>query len=191
VKDNRIMKILLLADVYKQGVAGEVVTVADGYARNYLIPKKLAVPATPAELKKAEQLRATAAARKAELEGRLNELGRQIDGTELVFGRRAAVTGKLFGSVTTTDIADALREKTGIDINRRRISVAAIRELGYFPTPVRLGSESSPTLHIHVVREEEAADFLANRKAEAERAAAAAAAKAAEPAPEAEAAPAE
>jgi large subunit ribosomal protein L9 len=123
------MKIPLLTDVYMQGGTGKVVIVADGYARNYLISKKLAVPATPNELKKAEQLRATAAARKAEMEGRLDELGRQIDGVELVSGRRAAVTGKLFGSVTTTDIAEALRVKSGIDINRRRISVAAIREL--------------------------------------------------------------
>ncbi|MBL8120391.1 MAG: 50S ribosomal protein L9, partial [Anaerolineae bacterium] len=107
------MKVLLLSDVYKQGVAGEVVEVADGYARNYLIPKKLAAKATPNELKKAENLRATAAARKAELDGRLNELARQIDGVELVFGRRAANTGKLFGSVTTTDIAEALQAKTG------------------------------------------------------------------------------
>ncbi len=103
------MKVILLADVYKQGVAGEVVVVADGYARNYLIPKQLAAKATPAELAKADRLRETAAARKAELEGRLNDLARQIDGVELVFGRRAANTGKLFGSVTTTEIADALR----------------------------------------------------------------------------------
>ncbi|MBN8619938.1 MAG: 50S ribosomal protein L9 [Anaerolineae bacterium] len=155
------MKVLLLSDVYKQGVAGEVVEVADGYARNYLIPKKLAAKATPNELKKAENLRATAAARKAELDGRLNELARQIDGVELVFGRRAANTGKLFGSVTTTDIAEALQAKTGIDINRRRISQQALREIGTFFIPVRLGTESSPTLKIVVVREDELADYLA------------------------------
>jgi len=135
--------------------------VADGYARNYLIPKKLAAKATPNELKKAENLRATAAARKAELDGRLNELARQIDGVELVFGRRAANTGKLFGSVTTTDIAEALQAKTGIDINRRRISQQALREIGTFFIPVRLGTESSPTLKIVVVREDELADYLA------------------------------
>ncbi|MEZ4670011.1 MAG: 50S ribosomal protein L9 [Anaerolineae bacterium] len=155
------MKVLLLADVYKQGVAGEVVEVADGYARNYLMPKKLATKATPNELKKAENLRATAAARKAELEDRLNDLARQIDGVELVFGRRAAITGKLFGSVTTSEIADALNEKTGIDINRRRISQQALREIGTFMVPVRLGSEFSPTLKIVVVREDELASYLA------------------------------
>ncbi|MBA3871564.1 MAG: 50S ribosomal protein L9 [Anaerolineae bacterium] len=159
------MKLLLLSDVYKQGVAGEVVDVADGYGRNYLIPKKLAVKATPGELKKAEGLRATAAARKAELEDRLNDLARQIDGVELVFGRRAANTGKLFGSVTTSDLAEALNKKTGIDINRRRISQQALREIGTFNVPVRLGSEMSPTLKVVVVREADLADYLAGKTA--------------------------
>ena len=157
------MKLLLLSDVYKQGVSGEVVDVADGYGRNYLIPKKLAVKATAGELKKAEGLRATAAARKAELEDRLNDLARQIDGVELVFGRRAANTGKLFGSVTTSDLAEALNKKTGIDINRRRISQQALREIGTFHVPVRLGSEMSPTLKIVVVREDDLADYLAGK----------------------------
>jgi large subunit ribosomal protein L9 len=157
------MKLLLLSDVYKQGVAGEVVDVADGYGRNYLIPKKLAVKATVGELKKAEGLRATAAARKAELEDRLNDLARQIDGVELVFGRRAANTGKLFGSVTTTDLAEALHKKSGIDINRRRISQQALREIGTFHVPVRLGTEISPTLKVVVVREDDLADYLAGK----------------------------
>jgi large subunit ribosomal protein L9 len=162
------MKVLLLSDIYKQGVAGEVVEVSDGYARNYLIPKKLAAKATPNELKKAEKLRETAAARKSELEGRLNDLARQIDGVELVFGRRAANTGKLFGSVTTSDIADALNAKTGIDINRRRISQQALRELGSYDIPVRLGTEISPNLKVFVVREDEVKSFLASRQAAAE-----------------------
>lgn len=157
------MKVILLADVYKQGVAGEVVEVADGYARNYLIPKQLAAKATPAELAKAEKLRETASARKSELEGRLNDLARQIDGVELVFGRRAANTGKLFGSVTTSEIADALREKTGIDINRRRIAQQALREVGTFDIPVRLGTEISPMLRVIVLREEELAAYLASQ----------------------------
>jgi large subunit ribosomal protein L9 len=157
------MKVILLSDIYKHGVAGEVVDVADGFARNYLIPKKLAAPATEGELKRAEKLRATADARKAELDHRLNDLARQIDGVELVFGRRAANTGKLFGSVTTSDIADALREKTGVDINRRRISQQALRELGRFDIPVRLGTEFSPTLKVTVVREDEVQAYLAGK----------------------------
>ena len=159
------MKVILLSDVYKHGVAGEVIEVADGFARNWLLPKNLAKKATPGALKQADNLRAQAATRRAALDERLNELGRQIDGVELFFGRRASPTGKLFGSVTTTEIADALNEKTGIDINRRRISQTALREIGTHDVPVRLGSDVSPVLKITIVREEEFARFMEARAA--------------------------
>lgn len=177
------MKVVLLADVYKHGVAGEVVEVADGFARNWLLPKKLAVKANPSELKKLEALRAASAARKAALEGRLNDLAHQIDGVELLFGRRASPTGKLFGSVTTSEIAEALLQKTGIDINRRRISQTALREIGTHEVPVRIGSETSPMLKVVIVREEDfarasAAPAEAEAIVEAELAAAEAATEA-------------
>lgn len=162
------MKVLLLSDVYKHGVAGEIVDVSDGFARNWLMPKKLAVKATPGALKQAANLREKAEARRAQLDERLNDLARQIDGTELVFARRASPTGRLFGSVTTTEIAEALNEKTGIDINRRRISQQALRDVGTHEVPVRLGSETSPTLKIVIVREEEYARFLREREAAAQ-----------------------
>ncbi len=156
------MKVILLADVYKHGVAGEVINVSDGFARNWLLPKKLASKATPGALRQAETLRAQAATRRAALDNRLNELARQIDGVELFFGRRASPTGKLFGSVTTTEIADELNKKTGIDINRRRISQMQLREIGTHEVPIRLGSESSPVLRVTIMREDEYANFLAN-----------------------------
>jgi large subunit ribosomal protein L9 len=165
------MKVILLQTVYKHGVAGEVIDVADGFARNYLIPKKLAVQATPGELKKMEKLRESAALRKSELDTMLNQLARQIDGVELIFGRRASPTGKLFGSVTTSEIAEALNAKTGIDINRRRISQTQLREVGTHMVPVRLGTDSSPQLKVTIVREEELSKVLAQRAAEAEQAA--------------------
>lgn len=155
------MKVILLDYVYKHGVAGEVIDVADGFARNYLIPRKLAVKATAGELKRAQALREQAAARRAALDDRLNELARLIDGVELVFGRRAAVTGKLFGSVTTQEIADSLYAKTGVDINRRRVSQQPLREIGSHSVPVRLGNEMSPVLKVTIVREEELAQYLA------------------------------
>lgn len=161
------MKVILLEYVYKHGVAGEVINVADGFARNYLIPRGLAVQATPGELKRAQKLREQAAARRAALDKQLNELARLIDGVELVFGRRAAVTGKLFGSVTTQEIAQALFEKTGVDINRRRISQQPLREVGTHDVPVRLGTEMSPTLKVTIVPEQELADYLAAQAGEA------------------------
>ncbi len=149
------MKVILLADVYKHGVAGEIIEVSDGFARNWLLPQSLAKKATPGALRQAETLRSQAAARRAALDHRLNELARQIDGVELFFGRRASPTGKLFGSVTTSEIAEELNRTTGIDINRRRISQTALREVGTHEVPVRLGSETSPVLRVTVVREEE------------------------------------
>ncbi|MFN8372431.1 MAG: 50S ribosomal protein L9 [Anaerolineae bacterium] len=165
------MKVILLSDIYKQGVAGEIVDVKDGYARNYLFPKKLAVKATEGELKRASKLREQSAARRAQMENRLNELARQIDGVELFFERRASPTGKLFGSVTTTEIADALNAKTGIDINKRRISSNMPRETGTHSIPVRLGTEMAPALLITIVREGELKGYLASREAEAKKAA--------------------
>lgn len=161
------MKVILLEYVYKHGVAGEVIDVADGFARNFLIPRGLAVKATEGEMKRAQKLREQAVMRRAELDQRLNDIARQIDGVELVFGRRAAVTGKLFGSVTTAEIAQALMEKTGADINRRRISQQALREIGTHDVPVRLGNEISPILKVTIVPEQELAAYLAAQSSEA------------------------
>ncbi len=158
------MKVILLDYVYKHGVAGEVIDVADGFARNFLIPKRLAVKATEGELKRAVKLRQQAAAKRAALDQRLNDLAREIDGVELIFGRRAAPTGKLFGSVTTQEIADELFKVSGVDINRRRISQQQLREIGTHSVPVRLGNEISPNLRVIIVREEELGEFLRKRE---------------------------
>jgi large subunit ribosomal protein L9 len=165
------MKVILLSYVYKHGVEGEVIDVADGYARNFLIPKGLAVQATEGELKRAKKLREQAVIKRAQLDERMNELARVIDGVEIVFGRRAASTGKLFGSVTTQEIADELLKKTGVDINRRRISQQQLREVGTHSVPVRLGNEISPNIKVTIVREEELVDYLAKLNAPAEEAA--------------------
>jgi large subunit ribosomal protein L9 len=162
------MKVILLQDIYKTGVAGEVVDVAAGFARNYLIPRKMAKQASQGSLKEHANLMTQVEARRAQYDNMLNDLARQIDGVELIFERRASNTGTLYGSVTTQDIANALDAKTSIDINRRRISQQPIRELGKFDIPVRLGNEISPNLKIIVIRDGELEDFLAARaKAEA------------------------
>ncbi len=158
------MDVILLQDLYKHGVAGEVVKVADGFARNYLIPRKMAIKASKSALRQTEAVRQNVEARKAQYSNMLNDLARQIDGVELIFGRRAASTGKLFGSVTTQEIADALDGKTGVDLNRRRISQQSLREIGTHHVPVRLGSEISPTLVITIVPEDELQEFLAARE---------------------------
>jgi large subunit ribosomal protein L9 len=157
------MKVILTADVYKHGVTGELVSVADGFARNYLIPKKMAIPATQGNLKRVEELRTQAVQNRAVYNDKVNAAARQIDGVELVFGVKAGNNNKLYGSITSQMIKDALMSKTGLDINRRRISERPIRELGRYDVPVRMG-EVSPTLKIVVLREEEVATYLSAGK---------------------------
>ena len=158
------MQVILLQDLYKHGVAGEVVKVANGFARNYLIPRKIAMQATTSTLRQTETIRQNVEARKAQYNNMLNELAHQIDGVELIFGRRAASTGKLFGSVTTQEIADELDRVTSVDINRRRISQQSLREVGTHRVPVRLGTEIAPTLTISIVPEDDLPEFLAARE---------------------------
>ena len=153
------MKVILTADVYKHGVTGEIVSVADGFARNYLLPKKMAIPATQLNMKKMEDLRAQAVLNRAVYSDKVNTAARQIDGVELIFGVKAGNNNKLYGSITSQMIKDALLSKTGLDINRRRISERPIRELGRYDVPVRMG-EVSPTLKIVVLREEEVTAYL-------------------------------
>lgn len=159
------MKIILLSDVYNHGVAGEVVDVADGFARNYLIPKGMATQATQGALRKHANIRERSEARRAEYEGMLNDLGHQIDGTDLIFFRRAANTGKLFGSVTTQDIAESLDAATGVDINRRRVSQQPLRDVGLYQVPVRLGSDVSPVLNVRIIAEDERVEYEKQRAA--------------------------
>lgn len=162
------MKVILLQYVYKTGVAGEVVNVADGYARNYLIPRGIAKAATKGALKSHQKLTQQVDARRNALDNQLNEIAHRIDGVELIFERRASPTGTLYGSVTTQEVADALLAETGDDINRRRISQQALRELGEFDVTVRLGNEISPTLRVVIVREGETEEYLRLREAAAE-----------------------
>lgn len=158
------MQVILLQDLYNHGVAGEVVKVAPGFARNFLIPRKIAIKATDSALRETENIRESVEARKAQYNNMLNDLARQIDGVELIFGRRAASTGKLFGSVTTQEIVEELDKKTSVDLNRRRISQQGLREVGTHQVAVRLGSEISPTLTVTIVPEDELSDFLAARE---------------------------
>jgi len=168
------MKVILLQSIYKHGVAGEVVDVAAGFARNFLIPRGIAKKATDTVLAEHQELMTQAQARRDEFEDMLNSLARRIDGTELIFERRASPTGTLYGSVTTQDIADKLMEVTAddplgaVDINRRRISQQSIRELGQTQIPVRIGTDISPELTVIVVREGELEDFLVAREAAGE-----------------------
>jgi large subunit ribosomal protein L9 len=172
------MKVILTEYVYKHGVAGEVVNVADGFARNWLIPRKLAIPATKDNLAKMGDLRAKAAENRASINAQISDAASKINGVELVFTAKAGSNNKLYGSVTNQMIKDAIQDKTGVDINRRRISERAIRELGIFDVPVRMG-EISPVVRVVVLRDEELNAYNAAKAAAAQAAADAAATAAA------------
>ncbi len=150
------MRVILIDDVYNQGVAGEVVDVADGYARNYLLPQGFAVKATPGALKQAEKLRKDAKARRARIYNELQSMAEQVEGVELFFPMKAGTTGKLYGSVTMGDIAEALQEKLGFEFDKRRIGEGrSLRELGEHTVKVRLASDLTPAIKAIIHREGE------------------------------------
>ena len=151
------MKVLLLKDVYKLGHAGDVKKVADGYGRNYLIPHGFATLATPVSIKQAETLRQNAAIARAKLNAELAGVAEKLNGLTLTFAVRASETGKLYGSVTTTQLSEEIKRATGLDIERRNIVSQPLRALGEFKIPVRLTSDLIPTVKVIVHREGEAA----------------------------------
>ena len=151
------MKVLLLKDVYKLGHAGDVKKVADGYGRNYLIPHGFATLATPVSIKQAETLRQNAAIARAKLNAELAGVADKLNALLLTFAVRASETGKLYGSVTTTQLSEEIKKATGLDIERRNIVSQPLRALGEFKIPVRLTSDLIPTVKVIVHREGEAA----------------------------------
>ncbi len=154
------MKVILKEYIYKHGVAGDVVNVANGFARNYLIPRGLATKVTPAALEENERLIEQAKVNRKRLIAMESEAAANIDGVELVFGMKAGKNNKLYGSVTTRDIADAILEKTGVDIDRRRVSERPLRELGMHDVPVRISAQASPVIKVVILREEEVQPYL-------------------------------
>jgi large subunit ribosomal protein L9 len=152
------MKVLLKEDVENLGYAGEVHTVADGYGRNYLIPKGMAVIAKPGVLKQADIWRKKAEARRAEMRAEHEALSEKIESTKLTFIARAGSTGKLYGSITTTMITDSLNETLGTEIDRRKVGTEPLRQLGEHKVIVRLSSDFQP--HVTVFIESEDGDVV-------------------------------
>lgn len=164
------MKVLLLQDVYKLGRAGDVKKVADGYGRNYLLPQGLAVLATPGALKQVEQIRSQAAATRSALNQELSGVAEQLADVMLTFPAKAGETGKLYGSITTQMIADALQEKVGVEIDRRQLDTQPLRTLGEHKVLVRLTMDLVPEVTVLVYREGESPEQFRASLAEAEAA---------------------
>jgi large subunit ribosomal protein L9 len=150
------MKVLLTKDVYKLGRAGDIKKVADGYGRNYLLPQGLAVIATAGAIKQAEKIRGQAEITRAQLNSELKDLASHINGLTVVFAGKAGETGKLYGSITTQDVATAIQEKTRYEVKKGQIDMQPIRNLGEFTAHVRLTMDLVPEVKIVVHREGEA-----------------------------------
>lgn len=144
------MKVLLKEDVDKLGYAGEVHDVADGYGRNYLLPRGLAVLATSGVLKQAAAWRAQAEARRAERRALHEELTDKINDIHLVFRAKAGETGRLYGSVTMMDVADRLNEELGTEIDRRKFDSDSLRELGEHRVTIHLDRDFHPQLLVYI-----------------------------------------
>ena len=149
------MKVIFLQDVPKVARAGEIKEVANGYGRNFLIPQKLALLAKPGATSLAEiQLKMEARAQ-AQIEAGLVELARQLDGKEITLKARSGAKDRLYGSITTADIATELQNSAGLVVDKRKIELAEpIRQLGSYEVDVRLAKDIIPKIKVSVTEEE-------------------------------------
>jgi large subunit ribosomal protein L9 len=145
------MRIVLRDDVENLGKKGDMVEVADGYARNYLVPRGLALKATDGNQKQADAMRRNREARERREREAAEALAAQFEGRTITIKARAGGEGRLFGSVTSVDIAEAVQKQTGAEIDRRKIDLdEPLKELGGVDLAVRLHPDVLATLHIEV-----------------------------------------
>ncbi len=148
------MKVVLIDEAPGLGIAGDVRDVKDGYARNFLIPKGLAVLATPQELARADARRKAEVERRTKLNLEMESVGERLAEERVLIAVRVGPGGRLYGSVTATEIAEAVNEAMGVEIDRRAVQLAQpIRELGHHQTPVRLAPDVIPSVTITVYQE--------------------------------------
>src|SRR5262249_26935219 len=147
------MEVILREHVENLGRRGEIVKVADGYARNYLLPRKLALLATAGNRKQIEREREKFEAKEADEKRVADSLGQHLTNVEVVIARKVGETDALYGSVTTVDIADALAAK-GIEIERRKLQLPdPIKQIGEFNVPIKLHREVTAHVKVKVVAE--------------------------------------
>lgn len=146
------MKVILQEDVANLGTTGQVVNVADGYGRNYLLPRNLAVLADERNTRRTEHQQRLAAARQAKVLAAAKELATKISGTAVSIKRKAGDEDKLFGSVTNQDVQEALAAQ-GVEVDRRNIVLAEpIKNIGVFQVPVRVHKDVEATVKVYVIR---------------------------------------
>jgi large subunit ribosomal protein L9 len=148
------MQVILREDIEKVGLRGEVVDVAPGFARNYLLPRKLAEAASPGRVAEIEKLAAKRSQHEAQSFEQAQELVQKLESAELRFDVQAGETGTLFGSVTATEIADRVWETQRVRIDRRKLDLPeSIKRIGRYEVPVELFTDVNATLRLAVVPE--------------------------------------
>ena len=148
------MKVILKQDVKGHGKKDEIVEVSDGYARNYLLPRGLAVQATADNLNSARLVAKAKQARLEKEKEEARELAAKLDGCRVVIKAKAGSTGKLFGAITTAEISQAYKDQYDLDIDKKRIvQDEPIKQYGDYDLKCRLGSEITASLHITVTEE--------------------------------------
>ena len=146
------MQVILIQDVNNLGSANELVAVKNGYGRNYLIPQKYAIEASPSNLKQLEEKMKQLAKKEAKLLAEINSVIRVLQDGTLKIGAKTGTSGKIFGSVTTVQIARAIREQKGYEIDRRRIHIIdEIKELGTYKSKVDFGNGNETEVELEVV----------------------------------------
>jgi large subunit ribosomal protein L9 len=149
------MDVILREDIDKLGTRGQVVKVAAGYARNFLLPKRLAVPATESNRKIVEQERQAHVRREAKQKDEAQDLSKQLEGLTLTITQKAGENDQLFGSVTSKDVADALAARDFSAVDRRKIQLdEPIKQLGEYKVPVKLHKDVTVEITVVVVKEE-------------------------------------
>jgi large subunit ribosomal protein L9 len=148
------MQVILIQDVNNLGGSNEVVTVKNGYARNFLIPKKLAVEASPSNLKQLEERLKQIKKKEDKMMAEINKVIAALQSGPVSIGAKTGTSGKIFGSVTNVQVAKAIREQKGYEIDRRRIHlVDEIKELGNFKAKVDFGNGNETEIALDIVAE--------------------------------------
>lgn len=145
------MKVILLQDIPGSGKRDDIITVSDGYARNFLFPKKLAVESTPGAAKEIERKRAAEAAREAQRKAEAEEKARQLKGKIIKLPVKCGETGRLYGSITSAEITEQLKAQYGIDVDKKKLELeGTIRQVGDYEVKVKLYTGIVTTMTVHV-----------------------------------------
>ncbi|MBS1752876.1 MAG: 50S ribosomal protein L9 [Ferruginibacter sp.] len=148
------MQVILIQDVNNLGGANELVTVKNGYGRNYLIPQKFAIEASPSNIKMMEERKKQQAKKEAKLLAEINSVITVLKDGTIKIGAKTGTSGKIFGSVTSVQIARAIKEQKGYEIDRRRISIVdEVKELGTYKAIIDFGNGNETEVEFEVVAE--------------------------------------